>query len=55
MEKIHLSVTPNLILRLLSDGTLRRADSHQESSPEKKWIKWISSLPHVLEAHVRKS
>ena len=41
MGKMELSVTPNLIPRLLSAGALRRADSHQELVPGKKWMEWV--------------
>ncbi len=41
MGKMELPVTPNLIPRLLNASALRRADSHQELVPGKRWMEWV--------------
>ena len=53
MGEIKLPIMPDLIPRLLSNGVLRRADSHQKPTLEKKRVEWVSSLVRLLDPRVR--
>lgn len=57
MQGIELSTMPDLIPRLLSNGILRRADSHREPTVERKRVEWVSSiyLTRLLDSRVRES
>jgi hypothetical protein len=57
MREMELPIMHDLIPQLLSNGTLRRADSHRESTVERKRVEWVSSiyLTRLLDSHLRES
>jgi hypothetical protein len=56
MREKAVPIMPGLIQRLLSNGALRRADSHQKPTVVRKRVEWVSPfcLARLLDSRVHK-